>query len=319
MRGRPFKARIPILILMIIILSYASHSQLFNVSAQAPPYPPLKPSMFKVVRTSWISPNLTISAVPGDTNIPLYITVQNIGNRTATGLSQTLFLREPFTNISGGNIVKAFYESNVSPGLAATTKFVLNIARNASVGPHALKMRIDYLQIVSGVGATLYLEQQVEVEVPVLVTGTPLITIYSVNIYPMEAPPRGNVTISGTVVNTGTLTMSNTNVSLSSPAFIRGAFIFIGQADPDIPRPFSATLQVKRGLAEGVYPITLHVTYSDPYGVGHISSATSAVRVAQRTPATPGKPPTKTPIEIFYDILIRVLRFFFGAITGGPL
>lgn len=317
MSGWLVKNRTLTLILVGIISSSIFQSMFLNVSAQAPPYPPLKPSTFKVVRASWISPNLTFSAVAGDTNIPLYVTVLNIGNRTATGMSQTLFLNEPFTNISGGQQAKAFYESNISPGLTATTKFILNISRNASVGPHILRMRIDYLQIVSGAGATLYLEQQAEVEVPVLVTGTPLITIYSVNVYPRETPPGGNITISGTIVNTGTSTMSNTNVSISSQALIRGAFIFIGQADPDIPRPFSATVQVRRDAAERVYPINLQVKYSDSYGVGHISSAASAIRVAQRTPATPERTPARSPIDIIYDILLKVYRFFFGTVMGA--
>ncbi len=303
------------LIILTILIALCLSIQLseVTVSAQAPPYPPLALSYFKIVRTAWVSTNQTVYAAPGDTNIPLYVTVQNIGNRTATGLSYTLFLQQPFTNITGGQYVDAFYEGSVSPGLTATTKFILNIARNASIGVHILKMRINYLQVVSGVGTTLYLKQQADVEFPVFVTGATYMAVYSMNIFPREVPPGGNITISGTVVNTATSTLSNTNISVSSQAFSRGAFIYVGQTDPNIPRPFSLAFQVRRDLSEGTYPIELLVTYSDSFSVNHVNSVTSIVRVVPRVITPAEIIPAKGPLDILIDILWRLFRFFFGS------
>ena len=286
-----------------------------DTSAQAPPYPPLNPSMFKVIKTSWVSANGTFYATPGDTNIPLYVGVQNIGNRTATGLSETLFLQHPFTNMSGGNTAYACYEGSVQQGLSATTKFILNIAGDAKVGMHALKMRIRYLQVISGTGTTLYLQQETEVEIPVLITGTPYMTIYSVSVYPREVAPGGNLTISGNVVNTAASTVSNTNVSVSSPSFLRGAFVYVGQADPNIPRPFSFTLQVRRDLPNGTHPIALSVTFSDSYGVVHVVSAATSVQVARRALTTVTRPQPRGPIEVIVEVLWGIVRFFFGSPT----
>ena len=133
---------------------------------------------------------------------------------------------------------------------------------------HPLTMRISYLQIVSGTGTTLYLEQQTEVEVPVLITDTSYLAIYMVSIYPTEISPGGNITISGNVVNT---TMSNLNVSASSSAFLREPFVFIGQSDPNIPRPFSFTIQVRKDLKNGTIPIVISATFSDSYDVDHVT------------------------------------------------
>jgi hypothetical protein len=284
-----------------------------TVSAQAPPYPPLSPSIFKVVRTAWVSANQTVYAAPGDANIPLYVTVQNIGNRTATGLSQTLFLEQPFTNITGGKLVTAYYENNVDPGLTATTKFIINISRNASIGIHMLRMHIGYLQVVSGVGATLYLNQQTDVEFPVFVTGTTYVAIYSINLFPKEVTPGGNVTVSGTIVDTATSTLSNANISVSSPAFIKGAFIYIGQADPNIPRPFSMTLQVKKDIPIGSYPVDLTVTYTDSFSVSHVSSATTPLIIIPHTSAPSEKMPKRGLVDILMDLLWSVFRFLFGS------
>jgi len=286
-----------------------------RVSAQAPPYPPLAPSLFRVVDTLWGSSNSnsSIYAAPGDMNIPLYVTIQNIGNRTATGLSETLILQEPFTNISGGRTVSAFYSQDILPGLTATTRFILNIDRNASLGVHVLKMEIKYLQIVSGVGATLYLNQQMNVDLPVLVTGTSYVTIYSVNLYPSQTTPSGNVTISGTIVDTATALLSNTNVSFSSPAFSRGSFIYVGEADPNIPRPFSVTVQVLGTIAEGTYPVEISVTYLDSLGITHVTPFKTSLQVTRqvRTPAV--TVPERNPFQAAVNFLREIFRFFFGS------
>lgn len=311
------RRNIQILIVVLIAcnMQFIGVKDASRVSAQPPPYPPLAPSLLKVVNTLWGSSNSnsSIYASPGDMNIPLYVTVQNIGNRTVTGLSETLLLQEPFTNTSEGRTVQAYYGQDILPGLTATTYFILNIDRNASLGVHLLKMEANYLQVVSGVGATLYLTQEVNMDLPVLVTGTTYSKIYSVAVYPSEVTPGGNVTISGTIVDTATLLLSNTNISFSSPVFTRGTFIFVGEADPNVPRPFSVTMQVKRTVAVGSYPVEISASYLDSLGVSHIDSAKTTLEVIEpvRTPA----PSTteRNPIQIVINALWGIFRFFFGS------
>jgi hypothetical protein len=296
--------------LLIISLSFSVFSE---VSAQAP-YFPLKPVRFKVVKAVWGDVDDEINAAPGDVNIPLLVTIQNIGNSTTTGLSMKLILQQPFTNMSGGKYAYAHYEGSISPGMTGTSRFILNIAPDATPGEYTLKMVISYLMVVTGVGKTLYMAMETEVDVPVLIMGTRYLVIYSVGVSPREVQPAGNFTVSGTLVNTGSKSLYNVNVSISSPALIRGSSMFIGQVDPNIPRPFSFLLQVRRGLPNGTFPLRIHVTYQDlSLGVTHMNSITTAVRVQQRQIALkPVKPAERSPVEMIVEIILRLLQFFFG-------
>jgi len=287
-----------------------------KVSAQGPPYFPVQASWFRVVNVIWGSSTNQINAAPGDTNIPLIVTLQNIGNSTITGITETLILQQPFTNASGGQLANSFYQNgSMSPGSTGASQFILNIDRNAVPGEYVLRMRIDYLVIVSGVGQTLYIAQEAEVSVPVLVSNTPYVVIYSVNVYPLTVPPGGNLTISGSVVDTTIATsFYNTNVSISSPVFVQGTYVFIGQIDSNIPRPFSAAFQVKRGNLNGTFPIRIVVTYLDTLNVLHVSSTVLTLQVIQQTtPTIPVGQFQRSPVQILIDFLVRIFEFFFGS------
>jgi len=315
------KIRVNAIFIATLLTFVLLFSTLSEVSAQAP-YFPLQPVKFKVVKAIWGEVDEEINAAPGDVNIPLTVTIQNIGNSTATGLSLKLVLQGPFTNMSGGRYAYAYYEGSISPGMTGTSRFVLNINANATPGEYALKMLVDYLMVVTGVGKTLYIAMETEVNVPVLVTGTRYIAIYSVGVFPREVPPAGNFTVSGTLVNTGSKSLYNVNVSIFSPILIRGTSIFIGQVDPNIPRPFSSLLQVRRGLPNGTFPLRILVTCQDlSLGVTHMNSAVTTLHVQQReTQVKPsGLVERRSPIEVIIEILQRLFQFFFGFSTSTAL
>ncbi|MBO3754866.1 MAG: hypothetical protein FGF53_08355 [Candidatus Brockarchaeota archaeon] len=308
------KIRVEAVFMTTLLTFVLLFSTLSEVSAQAP-YFPLQPVKFKVVKAIWGEVDGEINAAPGDVNIPLIVTIQNIGNSTATGLSMKLLLQEPFKNMSGGRYAYAHYEGSISPGMTGASRFVLNINANATPGEYVLKMLIDYLLVVTGVGKTLYIAMGTEVDVPVLVTGTRYIAIYSIRVFPGEVQPAGNFTVSGTLVNTGPQSFYNVNVSISSPVLIRGTSTFIGQVDTNIPRPFSFLLQVRGGLPNGTFPVRILVTYQDlTLGVTHMSSAVTTVTVQQR--GAPLKPPEfverRGPVEMILEVLWRLFQFFFG-------
>ena len=304
-------------ILLLTLIASCSPLLLFDgsarVSAQGPPYFPLQPSWFTIVDTYWGSSDTKINAAPGDTNIPFTVTIRNISNSTVTGISETLILQQPFTNMSGGQFANSFYEGSISPGSTGSAQFVLNIGRDATSGEHVLTMRIDYLSVASGVGSTLYIAQEAEVQVPVLIAGTHYVTIYSVIVSPKQVQPSGNITISGNMVNTATgSSFYNTNVSISSPAFSKTTSIFVGQIDPNIPRPFSATFQIQRNLPNGTYTIEILVRYQDSSNIAHVSSSATTFVVQQQT-FQPPVMKTTGPLEILIDFLQRLFRFFFGS------
>ncbi len=287
-----------------------------RVAAQPPPYPPLAPSTLKVVNSLWGSPNASSSiyASPGDMNLPLYVSVQNIGNRTSTGLSETLFLQAPFANLSGGRAIVTYYGQDISPGGVAQTEFLLNIASNASIGMHVLKMEANYLQVVPGTGATLYLSEQINMDIPALITQRTYSSVFSVSVYPSTISPGGNLTISGTVVDLATVLLGNTNVSISSPAFIGGAFVYVGEADPNVPRPFSGTIQVKRTTTPGIYPVEVSVTYLDSLNVIHNDLFTIPLEVVPPVTTPIRRAVARTPFQTLMTDLGQIFRFFFGGL-----
>lgn len=295
------------LILTIFFLSFFS-----KVSAQAP-YFPIQPSKFRVVKAFWGNVNTEIEAAPGDKNIPLLVIIQNVGNSTVIGLNMKLILSYPFTNVSGGRIATAFYEGTIQPGLTGTGQFILNIDANATSGEYILPMMIEYFIIVTGVGKTLYIVNTSEVNVPIFISGTRYIRIYSIIVFPRVISSGGNLTLSGTIVNTASTSLYNANISVSSPVLTRSASIFIGQLDSNIPRPFSFSLQVKRGIQNGTFPIIIRVTSQDlTLGVIHTNSITTVIHV--QTVEILQKPieQTKRERNIVIEIILRLLQVFFG-------
>jgi hypothetical protein len=281
----------------------------------------LQPISFKVVKTAWGNIGAEIDAAPGDTNIPLLVTIRNMSNSTVTGISETLILQQPFTNRSRGQLAHSFYEGSISPGSTGSAQFILNIGRGAAPGEHVLRMQIEYLTMVSGVGGTLYIAQETEVRVPVFIAGTRYVAIYDVVVVPEEVPPAGNITVSASVVNTATASsFYNTNVSISSPAFLKGAYVFVGQIDPNIPRPFSATLDIQSGLPNGTYQGEILVTYLDSLNVIHVSSISVNFRVQRQAPTPTVRPSQRVELmQVIVDFLWRIFQFLFGSSVATVL
>ncbi len=144
------------------------------------------------------------------------------------------------------------------------------------------------------------------------------LVIFSVTIFPLRVPPGGNLSISGNIVNRGNVAAMNTNVSVLSPiaTATSGSFVLIGQADPNIPRPFSFTMFVSRTAREGNFPIVITVRYTNTELAG--VSFTTLYRGQFSVGAAVIRPPTPTesaqgPVATLLDILRYLFRVFFGS------
>jgi hypothetical protein len=296
-------------ITILLIMSFLATPSLMSVTKCQTSSP------FTVVKVSWGDSQYEIDAAPGDKNIPLRITFQNIGNSTVSGLNQMLILNYPFSNVTGGKISRSYYEGSMPPGGSATVQFLLNIDEQAASGEYVLKMIINYLEIASGVSKTLYFLKSSEVNVPVLVSGIRYMVIYSVLVYPPRVSPGGKVTVSGNVLNTGSLSALNTNVTITSPILKKSSFAFIGQVDPNIPRPFSIQLQIPAQQRRGRLPITITVTYVDTLRIKHVSFAEATILVEEESAPPPVVERPKTFQEIIVDILRRIWEVLFGSLS----
>jgi len=275
-----------------------------------------------VVSAVWLTSEATyetgrmwteIEAAPGDRNIRLRVTIQNLGNATISGIIAELKLQYPFKNVTGGDINRAYYSGSISPGANAAADFLLNIDLDSNAGVYKLDMVVNYLELASGVGKTLYFLKSTVVTVPAIVSSTRYMVIYNTIISPLTTVPSGNITISGNLLNVGKISALNTNVTISSQALVRPASIIVGQVDPNVPRPFSSGIQLRRDITPGTYPITVSVTHTDSMATGHVSQMTLKLVV---------RPPEARPPQVaqkqsdILTVLIQILRNLVNILLG---
>jgi len=275
-----------------------------------------------IVSARWVTSDVTyetgrfwteIDAAPGDSNIRLRVTIQNLGNATISGIATELRLQYPFTNATGGSINRAHYTGSVSPGASADLEFFMNIDLRATPREYRLSMVVNYLELAVGVGKTLYFLKSVEVTVPVVISSTRYMAVYSVILAPSTTVPSGNITISGNILNIGKVSAYNTNVTVFSPILLRPTSIIVGQVDPNVPRPFSTGVQLRRDIAPGSYSMTISVTYADIMMIGHVSQLD--VRLTVR-PAEPRPPPVVEKRGVILTLLIQILRDLLSVFFG---
>lgn len=145
------------------------------------------------------------------------------------------------------------------------------------------------------------------------------LVLYGVQLTPSTSNPGGNTTISGNVLNSGNLAAYNANVSVASDAVVNSGLssAFLGEIDPNIPRPFSLLVVFKSNVPEGNYTLTVKVTAVDngrlafPYG----AQATPVIQM-KRASAVPFQRRSGGPGGVI-GILLEILRYieavFFGS------
>jgi|GEM_PF-740835 len=152
------------------------------------------------------------------------------------------------------------------------------------------------------------------------VYGWVALTLYSTILSPATSSPGGNVTISGNILNSGNLSVYDANVSVTSAALDPGvpASVFVGEVDPNIPRPYSLLVIFKPNLPNGTYPITISVLAvdNDRPGVTFNSTQTVPVQIAPQQIIT--QPSTsQSGGGGIIGIIIGILRYLFDAFFGS--
>ena len=147
--------------------------------------------------------------------------------------------------------------------------------------------------------------------------------IYGIQITPPSSVPGGNVTISGNVLNTGNLAEYNANATVISPAVVpeTSSSSFVGECDPNIPRPFSLVAVFKPNLANGNYTLTVQVSAIDTSRPGIAITQKSNVVIQVKKPTQ--QPVTQRPqsaaqsvIAIIYQALRDLYNALLGSLTG---
>jgi len=145
------------------------------------------------------------------------------------------------------------------------------------------------------------------------------LVLYGIQITPTVAAPGGNATISGSLLNAGNLAAYDANVTIESDILLPGSInsYFIGEIDPNIPRPFSLLVLFKQNIPDGNYTINVKVSATDNNrpGIPLTSQENSQIQIS-RASAVPTQRFPRGPTGIVGEI-ITILRNLFNAFFGA--
>ena len=145
------------------------------------------------------------------------------------------------------------------------------------------------------------------------------LVLYGILITPTIVAPGGNATISGSLLNAGNLAAYDANVTIESDTLAQGSVnsYFIGEIDPNIPRPFSLLVLFNQNLPDGNYTITVKVSATDNNrpGIPLTSQATSQIQISKAS-AIPTYRGPRGPTGLLGEV-ISILRSLFNAFFGA--
>jgi hypothetical protein len=144
------------------------------------------------------------------------------------------------------------------------------------------------------------------------------LVLYGIQVTPSATSSGGNVTVSGNVLNSGNLAAYNANVTVESEALAPGtsASVFLGEVDPNIPRPFSLLISFRKNLADGTYPIVVKISAVDtnrpasPY----ITQQASQIQIKKPTVQPPSEPRQASGV---IGTILEILRYLYGLFFGS--
>jgi hypothetical protein len=149
------------------------------------------------------------------------------------------------------------------------------------------------------------------------VQGWVKLVLYGMQVTPSSTSPGGNATVSGNLLNTGNLAVYNANVTVESEALAPGtsASVFLGEVDPNIPRPFSLLIKFEKNLADGAYPLTVRATVVD---TNRPAYPYVARQVAEIQIAKPVVQPRTQPRQAggVIGMIFEILRYLYGIFLG---
>lgn len=100
---------------------------------------------FSVLSTTWTSGVLAVDARPGSSSLAFNVQFQSLLNSTATGLTLSLALVDPFFGPNGASYAYASYPA-LSPGATATASFTMSVSPSASPGVYSIPLTISYVK-----------------------------------------------------------------------------------------------------------------------------------------------------------------------------
>ncbi len=225
---------------------------------------------FSIQYASWQS---QIPASPGETNLPLTVSMVYAGGCQVNYASFQLNLPHAFTSSSGSSTV-IDYIVNLAPYAQFQLTYTVNIAQNASLGIYQIPMTVTY-NTQNFTGYTQSLQFSIQLLGYVAISAMP-----STNtLLPGEV---NNVIL--TLQNTGSGNATQLAMSLSQP--VQGVAVLtqfprISSLPTDSNTSFSMQVFVSNTLSQQAINIPLTITYFNPYGTQQTSQLLLSFYVQQ--------------------------------------
>jgi uncharacterized membrane protein len=145
--------------------------------------------------------------------------------------------------------------------------------------------------------------------------------LYGIQITLTAAVPGGNATVSGNLLNSGNIAAYNATVTVESEAIAQGttAYVFLGEVDTNIARPFSLVIHFGKSLPAGTYAVVVKVSAIDTERPGspYIDQQTSQIELKNATVQQPIRfQRTGGVTSEILGILRYLLGLFFGVSSG---
>ncbi len=146
------------------------------------------------------------------------------------------------------------------------------------------------------------------------------LVLYGVQLTPSISTPGGNATVSGNLLNRGNLAAYTANVTVVSDILVTSGVSsnFLGEVDPNIPRPFSLLVVFKSSVAPGNYTLIVKATAIDNGRPASPYTAQAPAKITLRRPSASTNQRTGNagPGGII-GILIEILRYLEAAFFGS--
>ncbi len=150
--------------------------------------------------------------------------------------------------------------------------------------------------------------QQESFNALLFVSGTIKISFISLT-YNSSAYNGSTVTISGSVLNSGTEEAYYGSLIFYAPSFGENVSTYIGDLPVDSPTPFSVSLQVPSSTKPGLYTVYLTYAYQDPYG--NFMNYTTALPLEVYIYSYHTTHPEKTYMNYIFEFLLLALILVF--------
>jgi len=223
---------------------------------------------FQVTGASWGSSDSTPQ--PGDSDVPLVLTLQYLGTSTVTSLQVTLSLPAGFTNQDGGSASTSYSEA-ISFDQSVQLTFYLNLASSEPAGSYTFPLLLTW-STASASGLTQSLTAS-----PPAVGQSPTAAAYLLSVTQLNNSVIDGVlsTVNFDVTNAGTRTISSPTfqLSASSPLVVMGnSPSQKSSLGPGQTETFTAVVSASPSATPGVYGGTLSVGFTDQSGSQHTQS-----------------------------------------------